>query len=92
MLWVIVIVRDVMLTCFPRFLSRVCLPCFVVLQVELQVVLLTSTKTQIPFDYYHAPYCQPDKITKEAENLGEVRFVRWRRVESIARGCSCVTM
>lgn len=58
-------------TCFPRFLPRVC---FDVLKVELQVVLLTSTKTQIPFDYYHAPYCQPDKITKEAENLGEVRF------------------
>lgn len=42
-------------------------------QVELQVVLLTSTKTQIPFDYYRAPFCRPDKITKEAENLGEVR-------------------
>lgn len=47
---------------------------FWVCQVELQVVLLTSTKTQIPFDYYNAPYCQPDTITKEAENLGEVRF------------------
>eukprot|EP00903_Cladosiphon_okamuranus_P019925 g18312.t1 len=41
-------------------------------KVELQVVLLTSTKTQIPLDYYHAPYCRPSKITKEAENLGEV--------------------
>lgn len=41
-------------------------------QVELQVVLLTSTKTQIPFDYYSAPYCSSDKPTKEAENLGEV--------------------
>ncbi|CAM9124637.1 unnamed protein product [Ectocarpus sp. 4 AP-2014] len=41
-------------------------------KVELQVVLLTSTKTQIPFDYYRAPYCRPSKITKEAENLGEV--------------------
>lgn len=36
------------------------------------MVLLTSTKTQIPLDYYHAPYCRPSKITKEAENLGEV--------------------
>lgn len=41
-------------------------------KVELQVVLLTSTKTQIPLDYYRAPYCQPTKITEEAENLGEV--------------------
>ncbi|CAN0359478.1 unnamed protein product, partial [Laminaria digitata] len=41
-------------------------------QVELQVVLLTSTKTQIPFDYYRAPYCRPATTTKEAENLGEV--------------------
>lgn len=44
-----------------------------VCQVDLQVVLLTSTKTQIPFDYYRAPYCRESKITKEAENLGEVR-------------------
>lgn len=49
-------------------------PSCCVCQVELQVVLLTSTKTQIPLDYYHAPYCRPSKITKEAENLGEVSF------------------
>lgn len=42
--------------------------------MELQVVLLTSTKTQIPFDYYSAPYCRASRTTKEAENLGEVRF------------------
>ncbi len=33
---------------------------------------LTSTKTQIPFDYYSLPYCHPKKVTEESENLGEV--------------------
>lgn len=41
-------------------------------KVELQVVLLTSTKTQIPFDYYKAPYCRPGETLTEAENLGEI--------------------
>lgn len=42
--------------------------------MELQVVLLTSVKTQIPFDYYHAPYCPSTSGTRswETENLGEV--------------------
>jgi len=40
-------------------------------QVKLFVNKLTSTKTQIPFDYYHLPYCRP-KVHHEAENLGEV--------------------
>ncbi|CAN0017881.1 unnamed protein product, partial [Discosporangium mesarthrocarpum] len=41
-------------------------------QVNLQVVSLTSTKTQLPFDYYSVPYCRPRQAKKESENLGEV--------------------
>jgi len=39
--------------------------------VKLYVNKLTSTKTQVPYDYYHLPYCRP-AIHEEAENLGEV--------------------
>jgi len=42
------------------------------LQVKLFVNKLTSTKTQIPFDFYSLPYCHPKKIQEESENLGEV--------------------
>lgn len=48
-------------------------------QVDLQVVQLTSTKTQIPFDYYKAPYCNIGEHVKEAENLGEVSALRASR-------------
>jgi len=40
--------------------------------VRLYVNKLTSTKTQIPYDYYSLPYCHPNKIQGESENLGEV--------------------
>ena len=36
----------------------------------LYVNKLTSTKTQIPYDYYRLPYCHP-KIHQQAENIGE---------------------
>lgn len=48
------------------------LPCLSLSQVNVQVVQLTSTRTQIPFDFYSAPYCSTRKHTTEPENLGEV--------------------
>eukprot|EP01038_Epipyxis_sp_PR26KG_P016091 gene16091-21859_t len=39
--------------------------------VKLFVNKLTSTKTQIPYDYYSLPYCKPNKPGLQAENLGE---------------------
>ncbi len=33
---------------------------------------LTSTKTQLPYDYYSLPFCRPSTITNAVENLGEV--------------------
>nr|XP_033770540.1 transmembrane 9 superfamily member 4 isoform X3 [Geotrypetes seraphini] len=40
--------------------------------VEIKAVKLTSSRTQLPYEYYSLPFCQPDKITYKAENLGEV--------------------
>jgi transmembrane 9 superfamily member 2/4 len=33
---------------------------------------LTSTKTQLPYEWYSLPFCRPDEIVSKAENLGEV--------------------
>lgn len=38
--------------------------------VKLYVNKLTSTQTQIPYDYYRLPYCHP-KIHEQVENIGE---------------------
>eukprot|EP00471_Norrisiella_sphaerica_P009230 CAMPEP_0184497608 /NCGR_PEP_ID=MMETSP0113_2-20130426/37013_1 /TAXON_ID=91329 /ORGANISM="Norrisiella sphaerica, Strain BC52" /LENGTH=506 /DNA_ID=CAMNT_0026884795 /DNA_START=314 /DNA_END=1835 /DNA_ORIENTATION=- len=40
--------------------------------VELKVNKLDSVQTQLPYDYYSLPFCQPNTITESAENLGEV--------------------
>ena len=40
----------------------------------LQAVKLTSTKTQLPYEYYSLPFCQPDGgIVYKTENLGTYR-------------------
>uniref|UniRef100_A0A8D0HNG6 Transmembrane 9 superfamily member n=1 Tax=Sphenodon punctatus TaxID=8508 RepID=A0A8D0HNG6_SPHPU len=38
--------------------------------VEIKAVKLTSSRTQLPYEYYSLPFCQPVKITYKAENLG----------------------
>ena len=40
--------------------------------MKLYVNKLTSTKTQIPYEYYALPYCKPNKAGLQSENLGEV--------------------
>lgn len=40
-------------------------------KVEMTVNKLTSAKTQLPYDYYSLPFCRPDKVRREGENLGE---------------------
>lgn len=40
--------------------------------VEIKAVKLTSSRTQLPYEYYSLPFCRPDKIEYKAENLGEV--------------------
>lgn len=46
----------------------------------LKVNKLSSTKTQLPYEYYSIPYCRPEKIVSSAENLGEV--LRGDRIEN----------
>lgn len=49
---------------------------------ELQVKAnkLTSTKTQLPYEFYYLDYCKPTEIVNSAENLGEV--LRGDRIEN----------
>lgn len=48
--------------------------------VTVKVNKLTSTKTQLPYEYYSLDYCKPAKIIDVAENLGEV--LRGDRIEN----------
>lgn len=41
-------------------------------RVPLYVNKIESTHTQLSFNYYSLPFCAPDKIEEESENLGEV--------------------
>lgn len=48
--------------------------------LQPKVNQLSSTKTQLPYDYYFLNYCKPPKIMNSAENLGEV--LRGDRIEN----------
>jgi transmembrane 9 superfamily protein 2/4 len=41
-------------------------------KVDLKVNKLTSTKTQLPYEWYSLPFCKPEEVVNQAENLGEV--------------------
>ncbi|GBG72242.1 hypothetical protein CBR_g11172 [Chara braunii] len=41
-------------------------------KVTVKVNKLSSTKTQLPYEYYSVPFCKPDAIKNSAENLGEI--------------------
>lgn len=43
-----------------------------VMQVPLTVNKITSTRTQLPYDYYDLPVCRGDQIEDERESLGEI--------------------
>ena len=49
-------------------------------ELQVKVNKLSSTKTQLPYDYYFLEYCKPKKIMNSAENLGEV--LRGDRIEN----------
>jgi transmembrane 9 superfamily protein 2/4 len=40
--------------------------------VDLKVNHLTSSKTQLSYEHYKLPFCQPGEIINAAENLGEI--------------------
>lgn len=46
----------------------------------VKVNKLSSTKTQLPYDFYYLNYCKPPKILNTGENLGEV--LRGDRIEN----------
>lgn len=48
--------------------------------LQVKVNKITSTKTQLPYEYYSLDYCKPGKIINSAENLGEV--LRGDRIEN----------
>jgi transmembrane 9 superfamily protein 2/4 len=48
--------------------------------VYMKVNKLSSTRTQLPFEYYSLPYCRPPKVAHSVENLGEV--LRGDRIEN----------
>ena len=39
--------------------------------VPLYVSKVTSTQTQMPYDYYSLPYCKPKVAGLQSENIGE---------------------
>merc|ERR1711968_64996 len=49
-------------------------------KVNLKVIRIDSVKTQLPYEYYALPFCQPPEIINAAENLGEV--LRGDRIEN----------
>ncbi|XP_073064481.1 transmembrane 9 superfamily member 7 [Primulina eburnea] len=48
--------------------------------LAVKVNKLSSTKTQLPYDFYFLKYCKPKNIKNVAENLGEV--LRGDRIEN----------
>lgn len=48
--------------------------------MNIKVNKLSSSHTQLPYEYYSLPYCRPDTIVNSAENLGEV--LRGDRIEN----------
>lgn len=49
-------------------------------ELQVKVNKLSSTKTQLPYDFYFLNYCKPSKIMNSAENLGEI--LRGDRIEN----------
>ncbi|KAL0319384.1 UNVERIFIED_CONTAM: Transmembrane 9 superfamily member 7 [Sesamum angustifolium] len=49
-------------------------------ELQVKVNKLSSTKTQLPYDYYFLKYCKPRKIQNVCRNLGEV--LRGDRIEN----------
>lgn len=49
-------------------------------ELQVKVNKLSSTRTQLPYEYYSLGYCKPPKVENSAENLGEV--LRGDRIEN----------
>merc|ERR1719295_295854 len=42
--------------------------------IEVRAIKMTSSKTQLPFEYYSLPFCQPKSgsVEYKSQNLGEI--------------------
>mmetsp|Transcript_1017 Transcript_1017/g.4352 ORF Transcript_1017/g.4352 Transcript_1017/m.4352 type:complete len:641 (-) Transcript_1017:1261-3183(-) len=47
--------------------------------LDLKVTAMTSSETELPYDYYSLAYCKPKKLHNENDNLGE--FLSGERIE-----------
>jgi len=41
-------------------------------KLDIKAVKMTSSKTQLPYEYYSLPMCKPETVIYQTENLGEV--------------------
>uniref|UniRef100_A0A3P8TGB8 Uncharacterized protein n=1 Tax=Amphiprion percula TaxID=161767 RepID=A0A3P8TGB8_AMPPE len=39
--------------------------------VDIKAVKLTSSRTQLPYEYYSLPFCKPKSVFYKGENLGK---------------------
>ncbi len=56
--------------------------------VLFQVVKLTSPRNPLPFEFYHLPFCRPQRIQRRAENLGMQPFQD--PIKQVTSSCECV--
>jgi transmembrane 9 superfamily protein 2/4 len=49
-------------------------------KVKVRVNRLDSVRTQLPFDYYNLPFCQPEELRQQPEKMGEI--LRGDRIET----------
>lgn len=64
--------------------------------VEIKAVKMTSSKTQLPYEYYSLPFCKPNTIEYKTENLGEVlrgdRIVNTPYVANVTQEALCTVL
>ncbi|XP_035513331.1 transmembrane 9 superfamily member 4 [Morone saxatilis] len=64
--------------------------------VDIKAVKLTSSRTQLPYEYYSLPYCKPESVFYKGENLGEVlrgdRIVNTRYNVEMNKDKKCETV
>jgi len=41
-------------------------------QIPMFVNKIWSSKTQLPYNYYSLPFCKPDTVETEKENIGQI--------------------
>jgi len=50
--------------------------------IEVRAIKMTSSHTQLPFEYYSLPFCAPKEVEYKSQNLGEI--LRGDRISNTA--------